>query len=509
VTRLPPDFAQQYAAALAGHLGDLGELALHQAYELGRRALSDGLGVLDIAMLHHEALDAAAAQGIAPGDPAAMAKAAAFLAECLSPFEMTLRGYQETNLRLTALNATLAEANAAAAAANQQLRAEIAERERVEEAFRQAQKLQAVGKLAGGVAHDFNNLLTVLLGNLEFALQHAAADPVLSGILTKVQRAAERGATVTSQLLAFSRQQLLHPEIIEAPERLNNLAALLGGSLRGNITIETDIPVELWAVKVDPAQLELALINLGLNARDAMPAGGVVLITAANRSVRDERLDLDGDYLVIAFSDTGSGIAADVLPRVFEPYFTTKDVGEGSGLGLSQVHGFAHQSGGAIAIESELGKGTTVTLYLPAAHRPRVVAASAPAEPAARASGRPAIVLVVEDDIDVAAVAAELLRQWGFDVRLAYRAHAALDLLRKGERVDLIFTDVVMPDGMSGIELAEEVRRRFPDIPVLLATGYTAAALSAASSGLPIIAKPYRHDELRQRVDALLSARPH
>ncbi len=480
MTRPPPDFVQEYAAALARHLGDFGEPALHQAYELGRRALNDGFGVLDIAMLHHEALRASVAER--PRDDA-VRKAGEFLAECLSPFEMSLRGYQE---------------------ANQQLRAEIAERERLEEAFRQTQRLQAVGQLAGGIAHDFNNLLTVLLGNLDFAQRRARDDPALSDALTKVQRAAERGATVTSHLLAFSRRQMLSPEVIDPSDRLRELSMLLGRSLRGNIAIETDIPAGLWAVEIDPGQLELALINLGLNARDAMPQGGTLRVAVANRTVRDARLGLDGDYLVVAVSDNGSGIAADVLPRVFEPYFTTKDVGEGSGLGLSQVHGFAHQSGGAVAIESELGKGTTVSLYLPVARRPGETAAPEAAAKG-RAAAKPAVVLVVEDDLAVAAVAAELLGQAGFDVKLAYRAHAALDLLLKGERVDLVFADIVMPDGISGIELAEEIKRRFPGIPVLLGTGYTVEAARAAASGLHIVKKPYRRDELRKSVDALLT----
>jgi len=398
----------------------------------------------------------------------------------------------------------LGRLNRELAAMNEKLKAEIAERLRVEEALRQSQKLRAVGQLAGGVAHDFNNLLTVVLGNLDMALREAADMGTPNVKLGNAQRAAERGAKVTKQLLAFSRQQMLKPELIEPSERLRDFVSLLGQSLRGNIVIEADIPDDLWAVEIDPTQLDLALLNLGLNSRDAMPTGGTLRIAAVNQRLDDSRLGINGDYLVVEIADTGIGIQSDLLSKVFEPFFTTKDVGAGSGLGLSQVHGFAHQSGGTVDIESALGRGTVVRLYLRAS--PDAVVVTPAVARKVHQHFKTATVLIVEDDADVAQVAAALLEQCGFNVRLAYHAHAALDLLGRGEDIDLVFSDVIMPKGMDGIELAQQVRTRFPRIPVLLATGYSDAAIDAASKGLQILTKPYRTEELCQSVGGLLNA---
>lgn len=503
VKQLQHDLTQRYAKTLQTYLSAPGgEAVLHEAYELGREALKSGLGVLDVATLHHGALAAILARSSKVSARTRIVKAADFLAETLSPFEMTLRGYQETNLRLTALNASLEQANAATLAANERLIEEMTERQRAEEALRQNQRLQVVGQLAGGVAHDFNNLLTVVLGNLDIALMRAEDDEAMRNTLTRALGAAERGAKVTKQLLAFSRRQLLHPEIIEPSARLHDAISLLERSIGGNITIETDIHADLWAVEVDPIQLELALLNLGLNARDAMPTGGILRISASNRTFQDERPGIDGDYLVIEIVDNGSGIPPDVLPKVFEPYFTTKDVGAGSGLGLSQVHGFAHQSGGVVDIESMLGIGTTVRLYLRASH----ARGSATLRRESKLMDRAVTVLLVEDESNVAELAATVLRRCGFIVKLANRAQVALDLLGRGENVDLVLSDIKMPDGMSGIELAEEVQNRFPEIPVLLTTGYADAAGNATAKGLKIIPKPYRGDELGKSVAAFLGA---
>jgi CheY-like chemotaxis protein len=356
-----------------------------------------------------------------------------------------------------------------------------------------------VGQLAGGVAHDFNNLLTVVLGNLDMALVRAESDAAMRNLLARALGAAERGAKVTKQLLAFSRQQLLHPEIIEPSARLHDSIALLERSVGANISITTDIQENLWSVEIDPIQLELALLNLGLNARDAMPGGGVLSIRASNKLIGDDRLGIEGDYLVVEIADTGTGIDPDILPKVFEPYFTTKDVGAGSGLGLSQVHGFAHQSGGIVDIESALGAGTTVRLYLRASHAAKTT------EPSKDRGARQFVtVLVVEDELNVAELAADLLRSAGFTVKFADRAQVALDLLGRGEDIDLILSDIKMPDGMNGIELAEEVKSRYPNIPVLLTTGYADAAVDAAARGLRIITKPYRKSELGRSISDFL-----
>jgi signal transduction histidine kinase/ActR/RegA family two-component response regulator len=476
-------FEERYAAALLSHVTAGEEAVLHEAYELGREALKQGTGVLDLTMLHHRALAKVSTRLSSKAAHARMEQAAEFLAECLSPFEMTLRGYRDANERLIA---------------------EMAERQRAEEALRQAQRLQVVGQLAGGVAHDFNNLLTVVLGNLDVAFTAVSADEGMRKILGRAIAAAERGAKVTRQLLAFSRKQLLHPEVIEPSERLREAISMLERSLGDNIEIKADIRTDLWAVEIDPAQLELALLNLGLNARDAMTGGGVLRVSAFNQTVDDARLGITGDYVVIEIADTGAGIPAEVLPKVFEPYFTTKDVGAGSGLGLSQVHGFAHQSGGVVDIESTLGVGTTVRLFLRASHAVKTAAV----ERLQTSARQTATILLVEDEASVAELAASVLQSAGFEVKLADRAQIALDLLSEGTNVDLILSDIKMPEGISGIELAETIKSRFPHIPVLLTTGYADAAANAAAKGLKIIAKPYRKDELGRSVAAFLGMKP-
>jgi CheY-like chemotaxis protein len=344
-----------------------------------------------------------------------------------------------------------------------------------------------------------------VLSSLDMALASGADHAASRRLLAAGQRAAERGARVTRQLLAFAGQQRLNLEVVNPAEQLRDFSALMAESLRGDIVIETDIPADLWTVEIDPSELELVILNLGLNARDAMP-GGVVRIAAVNRTVDHRGLGLAGDYVVIEIADRGSGIAPENLRRVFEPFFTTKEFASGSGLGLSQVHGFAKQSLGAVDIESEVGKGTTVRLYLPVStKRPAALAAAPrPAVPEKSAAGT---VLVVEDDLDVAEFTAMMLRQGGFSVKLAHRARAALDILRDDGPVDVVFSDILMPGGMNGIELAEAITRRFPKIPVLLATGYADAVGEAKAKGREIIAKPYRADELCASIQRLLVER--
>ena len=371
---------------------------------------------------------------------------------------------------------------------------DVTDRRRLEEALQQTQRLQAVGTIAGGVAHNFNNLLTVVLGNLDVASQPRSDIERIRPYLAAATVAAERGANLTWQLLAFARQQPLRPEPIEPSGQLRNLSMLIGEAFPVNITIETDIPPDLWVVEIDPSELQLALLNLGFNARDAMPRGGVLRISARNQAVQDERLGLAGRYVAIEIADSGLGIAPEILPRVFEPFMTTKEVGAGTGLGLSQVHGFVHQSGGAMDIESEPGKGTTVRMYLPAAAKAPTAAAALPApERAYRATGA---VLVVEDQPDLANLAAELFGQWQLEIKVVHRASAALELLRDGQKVDLIFSDIMMPDGMDGLGLAEILKTEFPDVPILLTSGYSDVAADAVTKGFQVIRKPYRMEEL-------------
>ncbi|MGR4862339.1 ATP-binding protein [Caulobacter sp. LARHSG274] len=497
------DLAAPYAAALREHLDGATEQALHQAYELGRSALASGLGVVELVLLHHGALSELLRSRPDADHAGLMGPAADFLSECLSPFEMMLRGYRETNARLIASNTDLLQANAAAAAAQEALKAEIAERERAEAALVHAQKLQAVGLLAGGVAHHFNNLLTVVLGNLQLARRRLKDGEDIERFLVSAASGAERGAEVVKQLLTFSRQQVLETRVLDLEPWMAAVHPLLASALRGDIGLEIEVARPVWPIRTDPAQLELALLNLAVNARDAMPAGGTLRVSVAGQRVVNARLGLRGDYVVIAVADTGEGVAPDLLSRVFEPFFTTKALGPGAGLGLSQVHGFVNQSGGAIDLESVVGQGTTVRLYLPAAFEAVTQVGGAPATPHrdVDASGR---VLVVDDDVEVADLTGQLLEGCGYAVKRVHRAKAALDLLQAGEPVDLVFSDIMMPGGMNGVQLAEEVRRRFPKLPILLATGYSEAIPEATAKGLPIIAKPYDGNLLCDRVGELL-----
>jgi signal transduction histidine kinase/CheY-like chemotaxis protein len=489
--------AADYEAVLSRQGDEDDETWLNNAYLIGRRALDENYSVLDIVRLHHDVLMGLEANPKAEATLgyAGLRRASAFLGECLAPFEMALRGVWDSNARLLALNAELQ-------AANTRLKAETAGRERVEETLRQAQKLQAVGRLAGGVAHHFNNLLTVILGNLDIVqrrdLDPAARDKRLSA----ASEAAARGARVTRQLLTFSGRQHLKPDRFEPDARLPDIAALIAGSFGAEVSIEFDFPPGLWPIRVDAAELELAVLNLCFNARDAMPDGGRLRVVAGNRTTQDERLGVDGDYLAIEVSDTGEGISPDVLSKVFDPFFTTKAVGVGTGLGLSQVHGFAHQAGGGVDIESQVGRGTTVRIYLPALTN---IDVEGGAEALERKEGSMGTVLVVEDDIDVAEIAVAILASCGYETRLAHRAQGALDLLRRGEKIDLVFSDIVMPDGMDGLELAAQVTRERPDLPVLLATGYSDALSDAEGQGFQIIGKPYRTSELCDRVSAMLA----
>jgi PAS domain S-box-containing protein len=349
----------------------------------------------------------------------------------------------------------------------------------------QAQKMEAIGQLTGGIAHDFNNLLTIILGGADMAERLVGDNDKLKRILGNMRHAVKRGETLTKQLLAFSRRQALKPQIIDLHEQMNVITDLLSRSLRGDIEIITDVAADVAPIEVDASQLELALLNVGLNARDAMPHGGTLRISARHASPRE-----DGDprdCVAVAITDTGIGIPEDIKHRVIEPFFTTKPVGKGSGLGLSQAYGFAAQSGGLMTIDSAVGSGTTVTFYLP-------VAKSLPAKPAkrhevSRISGRGTI-LVVEDDPAIAELAVSLLEDAGFTARLVTTAQSALEeLARNG--VDALFSDIMLPGGMNGAELAHLVRSKFPGIGVLLATGFAESTTSMLAKDFPVVTKPY------------------
>jgi signal transduction histidine kinase len=390
--------------------------------------------------------------------------------------------------------------------ANAALLQQIAERERIAESLRHAQKIEAMGQLTGGVAHDFNNLLMVISGGLDM-LDRQHDPPRRRRLMDGMRQAAERGAGLTRQLLTFSRRQALQPETVQLRHRIEGMRELLDRSLRGDVHVALDFPPDLWPVEIDFGELELSILNLAVNARDAMPAGGTIIIRGENLPGFADA-DLAGDVVRLSIIDSGTGMSPDVAERVFEPFFTTKDVGKGSGLGLAQVYGFARQSGGTVRIETALGRGTTIALLLPRSRQalsPQAAPAAAIAERAAAESlGH---VLMVEDDDEVAALVAEMLVQIGFSVTRAASAAAALGALADGRAVDLVFSDVMMPGGMNGVQLAREVRRRRPGLPVLLTSAYAAAARQEAErDGILLLPKPYRIEALAAAARSLLPA---
>jgi signal transduction histidine kinase/CheY-like chemotaxis protein len=388
--------------------------------------------------------------------------------------------------------------------ANAELIRQMAERARVEETLRQAQKLEAIGQLTGGVAHDFNNLLMVISGGLEMLRQRT--DPARrERLMDSMQQAAQRGAALTKQLLAFSRRQDLRPEPLNVAWQIGGMRELLDRSLRGDVQVEFQFADDLWTVEADAGELELVILNLAVNARDAMPNGGTITVQAGNCRARGDD-GLDGDYVRLSVSDTGTGMTREVLAHVFEPFYTTKDIGKGSGLGLAQVHGFAIQSHGVVRIDSAVARGTTVNLYLPRSDKtPRNIHQSGDLSVELMSERSAGSVLLVEDDNEVAKLASEMLDQLGFEVVHVSSATAALGALANGRSIDLVFSDIMMPGEMNGVELAREIRKRRKGMPVLLTSGYAEAArLEAETEGVQILPKPYRLDELSTALGALV-----
>jgi PAS domain S-box-containing protein len=376
--------------------------------------------------------------------------------------------------------------------------------QRAQEQIAQSQKMEALGQLTGGIAHDFNNLLMIVSGHSQ-TLKARLAHPKDIRSVDAIQMAVDRGANLTRQLLAFSRRQSLNPVVINPARGIAAFREMLSSSVRGNLQLVTDIPETTWALQVDVSEFELALVNIVVNARDAMPDGGTLTIAARNVVLTGEPEvnRLQGEFVAIALTDTGVGIAPELLGKVFEPFFTTKQVGKGTGLGLSQIYGFAQQSGGTVTIASRPGSGTTVTLYLPRSLLPvSEASADEPAQPATQAGSR---VLLVEDNPEVADAAAALLDQLGCRVVRADSAPAALQLLQAGEAVDLMFSDIVMPGGMDGVELARIVRRQFPQLPILLTTGYSQSAQAAGSEYI-ILRKPYEMPSLAKAMSDAIAA---
>ena len=382
--------------------------------------------------------------------------------------------------------------------ANRALRQQMEERARIEASLRQAQKIEAIGQLTGGIAHDFNNLLMVISGGLE--MLDRQTDPARRRrLMDGMHHAAQRGAGLTRKLLAFSRRQQLKPESIDLARQIGGMREILDRSLRGDVHVEFNFANDLWPVEVDPGELELVVLNLAVNARDAMPDGGSLLVRAENLVDTAE-----AEFVRLSFADTGTGMTPEVQARVFEPFYTTKEVGKGSGLGLAQVHGFAKQSGGSVLIDSHVGRGTTIELMLPRSRNTPSAGERHLVDLHVEPRRRPAAgaVLLVEDDDEVAALVCEMLDQLGYAVTRVASAAAALGALADGRGIDIMFSDIMMPGGMNGVELAREVRSRKPGLPVLLTSGYAGASRAQAEAeGMRILTKPYGIDDLAMALD--------
>ena len=417
------------------------------------------------------------------------------------------RAHAELELRVHERTAALEDANRA-------LQAEMADRDQAEKALHQAQKMEAVGQLTGGIAHDFNNLLTVIMGNLQILAGQLRGDAQACELIAAALSAAKRGADLNRTLLVFSRKQRLAPVPVDFNDMITRMAGMLrrtfGETIRIGIVTGTNVP----SAMADPTQLESALLNLAVNARDAMPDGGTLTIETAAVTFDAHHAALEGgvtpgQYVMLAVSDTGTGMSPAVAARAFEPFFTTKEIGKGSGLGLAMVYGFAKQSGGHAKIYSEVGLGTTVKLFLPIIVSPAAVAAVAPTAATAQPTGDETI-LVVEDEDDVRQLACRLLAGLGYRIVQATDGASALAMLDAHPETALLFTDVVLPGGMNGLDIARAAVVRHPRVAVLYTSGYTGnavAQLEAAHAPVKLLSKPYSIEDLAQTVRDVLDAR--
>ncbi|WP_027579401.1 ATP-binding protein [Bradyrhizobium sp. Ai1a-2] len=376
---------------------------------------------------------------------------------------------------------------------------EVAAREKAQEQLRHAQKMETIGQLTGGIAHDFNNLLMAVMGNLELLRKRLPSDQRLHRLIDGAMQGAERGASLTQRLLAFARQQDLRVEPVDLRALIQGMSNLLERSLGPRIALHLDLPEGLPPARIDANQLELAILNLAINARDAMPDGGAIDVKVSEYQAAKDPALLPGSYLNLSVIDTGTGMSPEILKRAIEPFFSSKPLGKGTGLGLSMVHGLAVQLGGTLQLSSIEGHGTTATLMLPVA---TALAEAASPAPPARKLKRAAVILFVDDDPLIAMSTTEMLEDLGHRVIGATSGLHALDILRSDEPLDLMMTDHVMP-GMTGLELAAATRKVRPSLPILLATGY-AELPDGVQVDLPRLAKPYHQDQLRDRLDQLL-----
>jgi PAS domain S-box-containing protein len=387
------------------------------------------------------------------------------------------------------------------------------ERVALENQLRQAQKMEAIGQLTGGIAHDFNNILTVIIGMNEMMSDAVASNPRLKDIAETIDEAATRGAQLTQRMLAFARKQPLNARHLNLNEFVERIATILRHTLGEDIAVKTVFADDLWPALADPSQVEDAILNLAVNARDAMPKGGQLVIETLNVHLDEhyaaQNVDvLPGDYVALTVTDSGTGMAPEVVERVFEPFFTTKEVGRGTGLGLSMVYGFIKQSHGHIKIYSEVGHGTSIKLYLPRALSAEERSTDSAPSTAAHAGGRETI-LVVEDSSAVRKVAVKMLRSLGYQVREAEDGRAALAVLQQPDAIDLLFTDLIMPNGIDGQELLVRARQQRPGLKALFTSGYSEHFLKArgdTDQSVPLLGKPYRSHKLAEAVRRVLDA---
>ncbi|HZB61591.1 MAG TPA: ATP-binding protein [Microvirga sp.] len=413
--------------------------------------------------------------------------------------QFDITGQKHAEIRLRELNETLEE----------RVAARTAELVQAQEALAQAQKMEAVGQLTGGIAHDFNNLLTIIKSSTDLLRRPDLAEERRQRYVDAIADTVERGSKLTGQLLAFARRQALKPEVFDVPARVRALSDMLLTIVGARIQVVTEIACDRCFVEADITQFETALVNMAVNARDAMEGEGTLTMqvrTLSGMSPSREREGRAGAFVAVSISDTGSGIAPDKFGQIFEPFYTTKEVGKGTGLGLSQVYGFAKQSGGDIAVESQVGRGATFTLYLPQVERKMAEAQASARGPAQEDTGDGRRVLVVEDNVGVGTFSTQMLQDLGYETTWAANADEALALLAGGLPVDVVFSDVLMP-GKSGIELGQEIRRLYPGLPVILTSGYSHELVEEGRRGFELLQKPYPIEEL-SRLLHQVSRRP-
>jgi PAS domain S-box-containing protein len=422
---------------------------------------------------------------------------------------VVLRDITERQASRLALEKTNEILEARVAARTQELEAEMRRRQDAQSALVQAQRLEAVGQLTGGVAHDFNNLLTIITGNLEL-LAERNTDPEAAALVARAASAAEMGARLTSRLLTFARRRKLAPSILDLSVQVVGLSELLNRTLGEEIQLTTHLATDLWSTRADPSEVENTVVNLAINARDAMPKGGRLVIETTNVVLDGGESGFGdpirpGEYVRLTMSDTGTGMSQETLKKVFEPFFTTKEPGRGTGLGLSTVYGFARQSGGHVTIYSEIGRGTTVRLYLPRVDGEAATEIKT-ADSAVPMSESGETVLVVEDNPEVREIAMQRMEGLGYVAVEAVNGAAAIALLQSGREVDLVFSDVVMPGGVSGFDVARWVATHRPQVKMLLTSGFSegVAESGAVPTPWPILQKPYNRRQLAEAIAAAL-----